>query len=395
MKKMITQTLIVMAIILGCLKAEAQQSISGSFTSEGDTRSYIGAVPDNPTNSMRLVILFCGATESASEMELRGFNDVLGDSTLVIYPEPSNANFGFDNTNGVDDFQMVEDLISEVTAAYSVNENDICIGGFSNGAVFSHKLACDFNATNSGRAYRFKAFAAVSGAMEQGTANTSSCDIAEELPAILFHGTADPVIPYVGGAVGFPLNITAEPAETVSAFWAADINDCSISPSVIPIADTDTSDGSTVELLEYACDASKATLLYRINGGMHAWPSGNANFDITQNRNLDINASALIAEFFANIAADSTADTSVTTGIQTSEQFENSLSVYPNPAIDRLHIKSLATIVRIEVYSTRGEMILSQTGHRNTLMLADAAPGLYFIHLETASGVMTKKVLKQ
>jgi len=71
-----------------CSTLSAQQSISGSFFSNGNTRAYLGAIPDNPEPPMRLVILFCGVGETAEQMAQRHFNDYIGNNTMVVYPEP-------------------------------------------------------------------------------------------------------------------------------------------------------------------------------------------------------------------------------------------------------------------------------------------------------------------
>lgn len=377
-------------------KADAQQNISGSFTSGGQNRSYVGAIPNNPAAQLRLVILFCGATETASQMVLRGFNNFIGDSAMVIYPEPSNSTFGFDNSTGVDDFQMVEDLITEIAADYSINKNDICIGGFSNGAVFTYNLVCDFNANNSTRDYRFKAFAIVSGTMEQGTVNTTDCAIAEELPAIIFHGTGDQIMPYAGGNVGFPLNIQTAPTEIITDFWANTINNCSANPAIIPIPNTDTTDGSSVELFQYNCDANKTTALFRINGGLHAWPSGGANIDLAQSRNLDINASFLIAEFFESIYAEpDTTTTDPGTGVGILSKTAKVVSLYPNPTHGQLSIQSDAKLTHVAIYSLSGVLILEENQPQPQMDLGDLQAGVYILRISTASGVITERLIKQ
>jgi len=127
----------------------AQQSISGSFSSNGNTRAYLGAIPDNPEPPMRLVILFCGVGEGAEQTAQRHFNDYLGNNTMVVYPEPWSftSSFGFEIGSVEDDFQMVEDLIGHINSNYSIDLNDICIGGVSNGGIFTYDLVCEYNST--------------------------------------------------------------------------------------------------------------------------------------------------------------------------------------------------------------------------------------------------------
>jgi polyhydroxybutyrate depolymerase len=321
-------------------------------------------------------------------MELRGFNNFLGDNTMVVYPEPQNANLGFDNSDGVDDFQMVEDLIASLESNYTLNLDDICIGGFSNGAIFTYNLICNFNSPDSTRPYSFKSFAIVSGAMEEGQANISDCPIAAEVPAILFHGTQDPVIAFGGGNIPAPVNITSEDTETTLDFWATEVNNCSENPTTTSLPDvvTETPTSSTVELLEYDCSSSPNTQFYRIEGGMHAWPGGNAQLDLFQSRNMDINASELIAEFF---------DSSTT--LSTSEAIldPNSVSVYPNPAKDFLSIETTYNIERVEIFNITGQRVYAGTQPNQPISLSDLNPGIYLLKIETDAGTDVKKIVKE
>lgn len=366
----------------------AQETISGSFVSDGVTRTYIGAVPDNAETPLRLVLLFCGVTENASQMAVRGFHNFLGNNTMVVYPEPLNVNFGFGNSVGVDDFQMVEDLISHIAMNYTVNLDDLCVGGFSNGGIFTYNLICDFNSPGSAHPYSFKSFAIVSGAMESGQANSSDCPIAKEVPAIVFHGSQDPLIPYGGGNVPPPVSIATEATETAVDFWASQVNGCAGNPTVTALPDIvmETPSASSVELIEYTCTSSPATRLYRINGGRHAWPSGNANFDIAQSRNMDINASALIAEFFESASTVSTSETPL-------EPY--AVSVYPNPVRDLLSIETAYSIEQIELFNITGQRVYVASQHNYRISLSDLRPGIYLLKLKTDAGFEVKKIIKE
>lgn len=366
----------------------AQQSIQGSFLSNGVNRTFIGAIPDNPETPLRLVILFCGVGEDASQMQLRGFNNHLGNNSMVVYPEPSSP-MGFDNVTGVNDFQMVEDLIKRIDSIYTIDTNDICIGGFSNGGIFTYKLACDFNSPNSNRRYKFKAIAVVSGAMESGTANSTDCSVLNNLPLIAFHGTQDPVIQYNGGQVQPPVSILAESTETTVDFWATSNNDCNANPTVttLPDLETEAPNASTVELLEYNCTSTNPTKFYRIVGGRHAWPSGNANFDNIQNKNLDINASELIADFF---------NTQTPSSVKKENLVEQAFLVYPNPFQHELSIQSNYSVKKIVIFNVLGNSVYTETQPENSVSLNHLSSGVYYLSIEDDLGrKIIKKIIKE
>lgn len=378
------------ALFLGCVPSHltAQTTFNGSFSSSGQSRSYLAAVPSNSQGSLNLVLLFCGLNEDTAQMALRGFHDYLGNNTMVVYPQPNNALAGFGNQNGVDDFQMVEDLITELAANHNLDLNNIFVGGFSNGAIFTYRLVCDFNSSASNRAYVFKAFAVVSGAMEQGTLNTTDCP-ASTTPHIVFHGTQDPIINYSNaGLIPPPLNLMTEPVDSSLQFWTSTINNCNASPTVSALPDLVTEvPNSTVERHQYsACTGSPNSVFYKINGGLHAWPGGNANLDIAQSRNQDINASELIANFFAN-----------TNTVSLKEVGSSALGgyFYPNPAKAHITLEFTEKVECIEIISLNGQVQLRIEEPAEKIDVSQLKPGMYFLRVMTKKGHKLHKMIKK
>lgn len=368
------------------LGIHAQQSISGTFNSNGQSRSYAGAVPGNPQASLRLVILFCGAGEDTTDMLARAYENHLGNNSMVVYPQPTDP-AGFGNDATVDDFQMVEDLITDITASYSVNVNDICIGGFSNGAIFSYNLVCDFNASGSTRAYAFRSFAIVSGAMEDATANRTDCPVANAVPLIAFHGSQDPIINVNGGFLPPPVNLIYEALDTTMAFWAEDVNGCGANPAITQLPDIVTErPNSTVERRDYTCSSAPNTTFYYIQGAGHAWPGGNAALDIAQATNQDISASELIAAFFENNASISNAEFA---------QQPEAIAVYPNPVVDQLNLESAYPVDKIEIFNTAGLPVGAYTGGHKSINLEQFETGIYYVKVYTAQGMEIKKIIKR
>lgn len=375
--------------------AFSQQSISGMFNSNGIERGFTGAIPRNAVTPMRLVILFHGTGENGYEMEVRGFNEFLGNNTMVVYPIAFNRMAGFAGTDTIDDFQMVEDLIAHVETTYTIDTSDICIGGFSSGGAFTYNLVCDFNSPASTRDYRFKALAVVSGFADTGF--TTNCSVASQVPLIAFHGTADQIAVYNGGTLRWIDSLPALPTESIVDFWATGINGCKPNPTLTILPDTATEQlfsNSYPERLEYDCPCTKNTKFYRIVQGTHSWPSGKAQNDFWQGTNMDISASSLIAEFFDFKRCDST---STYTGLSNEERFADfrSSTVYPNPASNVLFIQGVETINNATIYSVNGEMLKSYTGHITQLNIAHLNPGLYFLRIESNKGVSTHKIIKQ
>ena len=76
---------------------------------------------------------------------------------------------------------------------------------------------------------------------------------------------------------------------------------------------------------------------------------------------------------------------------------EETISLYPNPAKDQLHIDSKAKIQSVEVSTISGMMVENKKVNCNSLdwPLEGYSKGVYFVRLVTDEGVITKKVLVQ
>lgn len=376
------------------LNLRAQQNISGSFLSNGNVRTYLGALPDNPEFPLRLVILFCGPAEGAGQMVERHFNDYLGTNTMVVYPEPLYfmGAFGFEIGSEEDDFLMVEDLIDHIDDNFSIDLNDICIGGVSNGGTFCYDLVCEYNSTESNRPYQFKAFAVVAGVMDSTHVNLDYCNIANEVPLIAIHGTDDQHAFYEGNSYYYngidTFWYNNAHTEALIDFWARTINGCDENPSVTPLPDLviEPQVPSTVELIKYECDNCSNTQLYKVINGLHTWPTSNAvNDNLYGGHNQDIVASQLIADFFE-----------CSNTLSTSNELldSSSISVYPNPVGEMFYIETTHSIEHVEIINTTGQTVFSALNSSTTIELRDFTPGIYFLRIETDAGTTVKKIVK-
>ncbi len=79
-----------------------------------------------------------------------------------------------------------------------------------------------------------------------------------------------------------------------------------------------------------------------------------------------------------------------------SEILENSISIFPNPAIENVNIKSDFNITDIAVYDYVGKLIYtienSNTKHV-VLNTSSYRAGMYIVRINTENGVVTKRVI--
>jgi len=71
------------------------------------------------------------------------------------------------------------------------------------------------------------------------------------------------------------------------------------------------------------------------------------------------------------------------------------LEVYPNPASDRLTIKSQSALELIEMYNQVGQIVktLTTSGSNVNINVADLETGIYFIKVYSHDNVITKKLV--
>jgi hypothetical protein len=85
---------------------------------------------------------------------------------------------------------------------------------------------------------------------------------------------------------------------------------------------------------------------------------------------------------------------------EVSQGIERTLTVFPNPAQDYLHLKIDEVVIApvIKVYNVNGEKVFIKTvgeGNFFSVSIADLIPGIYFVKMYAASEVYTQKIIKQ
>lgn len=266
-----------------------------SLKHDGIEREYNLYIPegyDENTNWPLVINLHGRGSEMVEQMIYSGFNDLADEHKfMVAYPQGLvattaginathwNADFG----TGVDDVGFIDAMIEEIFNDFGLDNSRVYSTGMSNGGFMSYTLACQLSD-------RIAAIASVAGSMSG--LGVQNCNPERQVPVMEFHGTMDEVVPFEGISGGIL------PVPDVVDFWVNN-NGCDNENFIEEeLADIDKADSSTVTLYHYnLCDENNEVLLYKINNGGHTWP-GSFNIAIFGNTNQDIDASALIWEFF-------------------------------------------------------------------------------------------------
>lgn len=233
-----------------------------NLTFGGLQRVFHVHVPPSYTPSVLtpLVLDFHGYSGDAAQEEIlsqmnphadaEGFLSVHAEGTGVPQSWNAGACCGEAASSDVDDVGFVGAMLDALEAKLCIDPKRVFATGMSNGGFLSQRLGCELSD-------RIAAIAPVAGVL-----GVSTCQPGRPVPIIEFHGTADPLVPYLGNPlIGYP----SVPA-TFSGWAARD--GCTGSP-------TQTYDVMDSSCATYEqCSAGAEVTLCTVQSGGHTWPGG-------------------------------------------------------------------------------------------------------------------------
>lgn len=243
----------------------------------GASRRYLLALPQDLDRPAPVVVDLHGLGESAEKQQIYSGLSQAGPPAGVIVATPASdnpANSWAIPVLNPKDASFVGAILDQLEANRCVDTSREVAAGISNGAGLADGLVCALNG-------RLAAIFPVA-----GVNIVRPCATAKPTTVIAFHGTADPLIPYAGGAMfagapggtetprlrallgadqrAFFSKVRLQPVETTIAGWAS-IFHCR--------PPQDSSAGTGVQLRTYSgCDGAATVELYTIAGGGHTWP---------------------------------------------------------------------------------------------------------------------------
>jgi polyhydroxybutyrate depolymerase len=217
---------------------------------------------------------------------------------LLVSPQGTGALVFWNHrqrADGPPDVAFLESVMDGVEHDLCVDRTRVYVTGYSNGAFMTSTLGCVM-------ADRLAAIAPVAGARFD-----AGCAPDRPLPVLAFHGTADPIVAFSGGAsvAGGSLRFDDETIDNFSgdvnrpiidslADWAK-VDGCDSTPGETHVS-------ASVVLRQWRCPTGQEVALYEVQGGGHSWPGSQFSAAVAAvigPTTMDIDASELIWEFFA------------------------------------------------------------------------------------------------
>ncbi len=260
-------------------------TVSRSIEFAGISREYLVHLPARGDSGKPrpLVFVLHGGTQSPESAErMSGMSERADrEGFIAVYPRGTGKLPTWNSgnccaqamQNHVNDVGFLRALIERLAEDHRIDPHRIYATGISNGAMMSYRVACEL-------ADQLAAIAPVEGALNV------DCRPSAPVSVLIFHGTADRLVPYEGGSTPFQIGGRRNdtPVAEAVAFWVKR-NACSPTPRQEKLAEArvDTYSG---------CAGGTGVQLYTIEGGRHMWPG-------TSISGNHVPASDLIWEFFA------------------------------------------------------------------------------------------------
>jgi len=295
----ILSALFVAAAILGSpIDACAAVGHQDAILIQGLRRTFTVYTPDDAAGALSLpivMVLHGGLGNGSYVARQTGLvNYVDRDKFIAVFPNGKGSHWSDGRStmsSGPDDVAFLRGVIASIVQKWGGDPGRVFVTGISNGGMMTLRMACDASDIVT-------AIGVVVANMPVELVN--HCRPSRPVPVVLFNGTADPLMPWAGGAIATSRLLDTPGGEVVSAmdtfdFWVH-LDGCGP-----PLADS--LPGTRVRrYTSTSCRSGSEVTLYAIDGGGHGWPGGTQpsliERQISGYVTSEINASAIIVRFF-------------------------------------------------------------------------------------------------
>jgi polyhydroxybutyrate depolymerase len=252
--------------VLAIQHAQAADDTTQVLFYRGVSRRYIVHVPPNynAATQFPLVLNFhASGAKPETQRQNSQFNPVADkNGFIVVYPEGVKRTWnagmccGYAEWQNIDDVGFVRELLLALKKKYAVDPKRVYATGFSNGAMFAYRLACEMPD-------QIAAVGVVAGGL-----GVDGPEPTRPVPVIHIHGLRDENYPFNGGVGPRSTAKVSFRAVSDTIGWWVRVNRCALTP-----VDTQKSNDFFMERYERAPGQSGApVVLYRLTNSGHSWP---------------------------------------------------------------------------------------------------------------------------
>ena len=268
----------------------------------GTERKYILSRPEAEGPRPTIFVLHGGGMSANHSLRTNGIEPLVESEKFVaVYPnalrrEWNDGRKGRTQTRGdADDVAFIRTLVTALVAEGIADPKRIFVTGPSNGGMMTLRLLCE-------AADLFAAAAPIIASLPVDSA--AGCKPSRPVPVLVINGTADPLVPYNGGGVGFVGGRGRVISTDETMARLRKFNGCADTSKTERLPDLDPNDGSNVTMLSWTnCSSGAPVVLYRVDGGGHRIPHRNGVHMQMVDRmlgteNHDFDAPEVIRAFF-------------------------------------------------------------------------------------------------
>jgi polyhydroxybutyrate depolymerase len=231
-------------------------------TKDGKRIAIVRAAPHKTAPT---VMVLHGAGGSPERLVRRsGFAEAAAKHGFAaVFPQGIDRHWNDGREFGhVDDVVYLRRLAEDLAARGVTDPGRLYIAGISNGGIMTLRMLCEASDLFAGAGTVIANMAARVGA---------SCRPEKAVPLVMFNGTADPLVPYDGGGVGFGGQHGKVWSAERTASFLAHSNGCAEKAGFRRLrGDGSPGDNLEVVRLDWSdCKSDRGVTLYRIEGGGH------------------------------------------------------------------------------------------------------------------------------
>ena len=275
-----------------------------TLVSGGRERSVTLVRPERVMAGRALLIMLHASNQTGERVRAasaHGFDELAASgSAVVAYPDGVSRHWNdaraaiefATRRRGVDDVAFLADLIDALVESDGIDRSRVYLAGFSNGAAMVIRMLLQRSELLAGAAV-------ISAVMPAADNLVPIVAPPHPVPIVLFHGTADPLVPYGGGVASIfgrmPRGDGLSAPATAAYF--AERNGITAPPAVRMLPSRTGAD-PTIELTESRQSGSPEVRLYTIEGGGHVIPAPHRSPPTMGHNTTELVATDVIADFF-------------------------------------------------------------------------------------------------